>query len=529
MSAQECSNRTGRVLIEMVDARVVTACGRVLFDGMNLRLGRDRVAVTGRNGVGKSTSLALLAGDLEPQQGQIRYATKPYLVPQSCASEELDHQSLIRQLRTVLRGRHPLAVECIQAGLRSVGEPECATRLSNGELRKLLLIGAKASCAEVLLLDEPSEDLDDQGVAWLVSWTSEWRGGLVVVSHDRRLLECFQHFFFVKESGGRLFSGRFAEFERVMGESHRTKDQRYARCLHRLAEAEERSLHLARRKARKKRYGRCSELDRATPRVRLNQKRDYAQKSHGRVAQVREARLTVLREWSQAMRRALHVDLSLNLAVPVPPMTSTEPPVVSRDLSVTVDGRYLFEGLNLTLQRERVGVIGPNGAGKTTLLESLLGRRIPTTGSVRCDLARIGYVAQDAVDWCRDDSLLAILCAMRGIGRDSPNEVASLLANFKFPIGLAARPLASLSPGERGRAALICLFARTPIIELLVLDEPTFSLDLAGRCSLVKTLCRWQARACGGQSRSVFSFGNRHRPIHRTQARLIKSELQGVG
>jgi len=141
------------------------------------------------------------------------------------------------------------------------------------------------------------------------------------------------------------------------------------------------------------------------------------------------------------------------------------------------------------VRRERVAIVGPNGAGKTTLLEIALGRRAPAGGSASRDLSRIGSIAQGAADWMLDESLLSRLRV-----EDpslSPDDAARLVAAHKLPLALGARPIRSLSPGERARAALVCLFRRAPPVEVLVLDEPTYSLDLLGRRAMIAALLAW--------------------------------------
>jgi ATPase subunit of ABC transporter with duplicated ATPase domains len=443
-------------LLELSDLTIVTPAGRPLFDGIRMRVGRERVALVGRNGVGKSTLLAVLAGDAEPHAGRVRTRSKPHYVPQAVGS-------LPERIR--------------------------AMALSHGEQRKLALLDAARSDADILLLDEPTEDLDDASVSWLRGWLREWPGCLVVASHDRRLLADFEHFFVASESGCRYFSGTATALEAELEREHRETEQRYERNLRRLVEHEEHTLHVARRKARKKRYGRCSELDRATPRVRLNQKRDHAQVSHGRLAKVREQRLDAIREWSKSTRRALGVNLSIELLVPTLPAGAGADVLVVRDVSARSDDRCLFESLDLQVRRERVAVVGPNGAGKTTLLEIMLGRRAPATGSVFRDPSKIGSIAQGAADWMLDDTLLSRL--HREEPSLSPEDVAQMLVAHKFPLALGDRPLRSLSPGERARAALICLFRRAPPVEVLVLDEPTYSLDLVGQRAMTEALRAW--------------------------------------
>ena len=435
-------------LLELSAVSISAPGGRPLFAHLDLRIEREHVALVGRNGVGKSTLLAVLAGTTEADAGRVLSRGRRHFVAQ--ADERTEPSSL-------------------------------------GELRRAALGRARHSGAEILLLDEPSEHLDDSAVAWLRAWLDDWRGCLIVASHDRRLLADFRHFFIVNESGCRYFSGTLAELDAELMREHCESEQRYVRNLQRLAAEEAHTLHVARRKARKKRHGRTSELDRANPKILLNQKRDHAQVSHGRLAKLREARLSSLREWTQSTRRALNVSLSLELPVPTLP-TEIDPDLLTlRGVGASVGARRLFESLELRLGRERVAVVGPNGAGKSTLLEVMLGRRRPSAGCAERKLVKIGYIEQGGANWLLEESLLTQL-NLSGV---SPEACAQLLIGHKFPLALGQRPLRTLSPGERARAALICLFARTPAPELLILDEPTFSLDLLGQRALTQALRAW--------------------------------------
>jgi ATPase subunit of ABC transporter with duplicated ATPase domains len=441
--------------------------------------------------VGKSTLLAVLAGEIEPQKGQVRLRSRPCRVPQALG----------------------------------------AAPVSEGERRRLALLAAQRSGAEILLLDEPTEGLDDEAIAWLRGWLSQWPGCVVVASHDRRLLADFASFFVASESGCRAFEGTLDALEAELERDHREVEQRYAASLRRLAEQEAHTLHVARRKARKKRYGRCSELDRRTPRVRLNQKRDHAQVSHGRLAAIREQRLDEARTWSKATRRALAVTLPLPLRVPTLPEDRGADVLVLEGVSARAGERSLFAAIDLRLRRERVAVVGANGAGKTTLLEIALGRRRPSSGSAWCDAGRIGSIAQGGADWRTEASLVALLA-----GADpslSPADAAEILAAHRFPLALAERPLRSLSPGERARAALICLFRRSPAPEVLILDEPTYCLDLVGQRALRDALRAWPGGllvaahdrdflAAIGVDRTS-SWGERRLPVVETRVALLTS------
>ena len=135
-------------------------------------------------------------------------------------------------------------------------------------------------------------------------------------------------------------------------------------------------------------------------------------------------------------------------------------------------------------------MVGPNGSGKTSLVELALLQREPTQGSVQSDLSKIGVIEQGAANWMLEDSLLTVLQWQSAAS--SSEVIASWLHAHRFPFALAERPLASLSAGERTRAALIGLCHRDPPVQVLVLDEPTHSLDLLGVNSLEIVLRQWR-------------------------------------
>jgi ATPase subunit of ABC transporter with duplicated ATPase domains len=387
----------------LANATITAPGGRVLFAELTMQLARgERVALVGRNGVGKSTLLAHVAE-----------SARAWLVPQTLHGD-----------------------------------------MSPGELRREALAAAARAAPDILLLDEPTSDLDDDAVAWLRAWLRRFPGCVLVASHDRRLLADFHDFFIASEAGSRAFAGTLEELDAEIDREHAKAEARYAAKLRELAAVEERVLDVARRRGRKKRYGRCREIDRATPRSRLNAKRSQAQVTHGKQAKMREKRLDAARSVSLAMRRALDPSLALELTVPDVPMEAG-------------------------IARERVAIVGPNGAGKTTLLDAIL-------GSVR-DPARIGSIAQGATDYMLEDSLLERLATTMSL-----DDAIALLVAHRFPIALAERPLASLSPGERTRAALITIFHRSPAPDVLVLDEPTYSLDLLGQRAMTKALAAYR-------------------------------------
>lgn len=430
----------------LIDARGLdldTPEGRPLVRELSVQLGRERVALVGRNGVGKSTLLRVLAGEARPTRGTVRRRGRLVWVPQD------------------------------------LSQP---TARSPGERRQLALATAFRSGADLLLLDEPTEDLDAAGREALFRAVEGWRGGLVVVSHDRQLLDHIGAYFVMEEAGCHLVTGTVADLRDARREAEVRRERAYVRALRNLAREEDKHERVAQRRARKKAVGRIHELDRNQARIRLNARRSSAQISQAKVRLGAEARRDARRGLVRAMRRALEVQLPLSDVVPEP----GDGPLVAHGLHVWAGGQPILDGVDLTIDGSRVALVGPNGAGKTTVLETLVGQRPPHGGWVRADPLTLGWIAQGGENWRRDESLVDQLA--RYVDADG---IAARLTAHRFPLAMARRAMASLSPGERTRAALIALFER-PRLSCLVLDEPTRCLDLVGAEALAEALRGWR-------------------------------------
>lgn len=428
--------------------------GRTLFRDLGLVLERgDRVALIGRNGVGKSSLLRALSGWAAPDLGEVLCHGRRAFVPQGLDAD---------------------------AAVHLPGSP--------GEQRRRRLRRALDTQADLLLLDEPTHDLDQQARDWLRGELRRWRNGLIVVSHDRGLLRDFNDFFLAAENGCRHFHGEFDALLAMLAQEQADRERAYVSQLGRLDAEEHRQFRVRQRRERKKNVGRVRELKRCPNKALLNSKRSYAQEKQAKRNLIQEARIEAARQWAAIARRSLAVELPLSAVLPRPALTPDRPVVRAHLLSASSGQRVLFDGLSLEIGTQRLAIVGPNGAGKTTLLELLVGARRPDAGRVSSDPARIGYVAQNAANYGLEESLLELLLLDSAV---TPEHAATCMRAHRFPLALAQRPLHSLSPGERLRAALIGILQRTPTPDLLVLDEPTSHLDLLGQAALQELLQQW--------------------------------------
>jgi ATP-binding cassette subfamily F protein uup len=415
--------------------------------GLSVATG-DRVCLVGRNGSGKSTLLRIAAGLVEADAGRrfaqpgatIRYlpqepdlsgfaTTLGYVEAGLIGDADADHH----------RARYLLQ----QLGLSGDEDP---TTLSGGEARRAALARTLAPSPDILLLDEPTNHLDLPGIEWLERELAAMRAGIVVISHDRRLLERLSRTTVWLDRGlTRTLDQGFAAFEPW-------RDV--------VLEQEELERHKLGRKIAMEedwlRYG-------VTARRKRNQKR--LADLHGLRKRRKEQRAAV----GRVRLEAATAELSGRLVM------------VAERVAKSFGDRLIVRDFSTRILRgDRVGVVGANGSGKTTLLNLLTGALAPDAGEVRLGAG----LAQVTLDQRRDsldptETLSRALTGGRGdtvtVG-GQVRHVVSYMKDFLFGPEQANTPVGVLSGGERGRLMLAQAFARPS--NLLVLDEPTNDLDL---------------------------------------------------
>src|SRR5271166_2983648 len=433
-------------LIQLKDIRL-TFGGTPLLSGVELAVSpMERVCLICRNGSGKSTLLKIMAGLVEPDAGT-RFvqpgATVRYL-PQE--PDFGDHKTTLAYVEAGLGpGDDHYAARYLleQLGLKGGEDPAL---LSGGEARRAALARVLAPSPDILLLDEPTNHLDLPGIEWLERELNGMRSGIVLISHDRRLLERFSRSTVWLDRGiTRALDEGFSAFE-PWRDALLEQEESEHRKLGRKIAMEEDWL----------RYG-------VTARRTRNQRR--------------LAELHALRRKRKEQRAAPGI-VRLGTAQAD---SSGRLVVVAQDISKSYGGRLIVRHFSTRILRgDRVGIVGPNGAGKTTLLNLLTGALVPDAGEVRLGT----NLAQVTLDQRREalDPEQSLTEALTGGGGDTvtvagqSRHVIGYMKDFLFRPEQARTPIGVLSGGERARLTLARAFGRPS--NLLVLDEPTNDVDL---------------------------------------------------
>jgi ATPase subunit of ABC transporter with duplicated ATPase domains len=492
---------------------------RTLFEGLDLTVAPgDVIGVVGANGAGKSTLLRILAGDMDPLDGTVSIAPADAFVgwlpqehqrtpgetvaayiarrtgctaatvameqaaeflaapdptpaqpdPAEVYSAALDHW--LAAGAADLDERVPAVLA--ELGLNSDAvQPDSTqmTALSGGQAARVGLAALMLSRFDVVLLDEPTNDLDLDGLARLEGFVADLRGGVVLVSHDREFLaRCVTRVLELDlaQNTTTVFGGGYHSYleEREVNRRHRRE------AYEEFADKKADLVARARTQREWSSQGVRNAIRKApdNDKIRRRAATESSEKQAQKVRQM-ESRIARLEEVAEPRK-----EWTLQFTIGAAPRSSSV--VATLDEAIVRQRDFVLGPVSLQVDAgERIGITGPNGAGKSTLLRLLLGRQEPDEG--RASLG--ANVAVGEIDQARAE--------FSGVGRliDSfeqrvptwtTADVRTLLAKFGLRAGHVERSVEELSPGERTRAGLALLQARGT--NVLVLDEPTNHLDL---------------------------------------------------
>ena len=483
--------------------------GRTLFSELSEQFDGRPTGLVGRNGIGKSVLARILGGELAPSAGRcVRSGSVHYLSQQAAHAVQtsvaglagvqpvLDALQRIEAGSTAAQdfddvGEHwnmpqRLRQELERNGLGHLQADTPASTLSGGEAMRVALIGAMLSDADYLILDEPSNHLDRPNRLALIAQLQRWQRGLLVVSHDRQLLEGMARIVELSSLGLRSYGGGYSFYAQCKAQERENALQQLdQRKLER--KREEQSLRAQReRQERRQARGNRQASDANQARILLGRQKERSQASAGRLrlqqAATREALDARVRDAAQQVEDDAAIVL---LALPVSQAAQRRVaeleevdlpfvPAATRRISLVLTGQ------------QRVGVVGPNGCGKSTLLKLLAGQLQPRAG--RCAVhVESAYLDQQLAGLLPQRSAIEQLLSANHTAGEAT--LRTRLALLDLDAQKVTAPSGLLSGGERLKAALACTLYADPPAQLLLFDEPSNHLDLPS-VQAVETMLR---------------------------------------
>ncbi|HEY6259403.1 MAG TPA: ABC-F family ATP-binding cassette domain-containing protein [Xanthobacteraceae bacterium] len=467
----------------VIDDLAVRVAGRLLIEGASAHIPTGaRVGFVGRNGTGKTTLFRVIAGEMAPEHGQIQHTSRASI--ERLAQEAPDGpESLLEVVLKADRERNDLMAEAerateadriaeIQTRLADIGAHSAPARaaeilaglgfshadqqrpsseFSGGWRMRLALAAVLFAKPDLLLLDEPTNYLDLEGTLWLQAHLARYPRTVIIISHDRDLLDHAVNWIMHLEGGKlTLYRGGYSAFERQRRE----------------------------RQALDRKLAKQQESERA--RLMAFVERFRAKATKARQAQSRLKLLAKLEPTAAFIAQEV-----LPITFP-PPAKPLSPPIIAlEDVAVGYEaGRPVLRRLNLRIDDDdRIALVGANGNGKSTLVKLLSGRLKPMTGrATRADKLDIAYFAQHQLDELAPDA-----SAYDHLRRLMPDQAEAKVRARAGAIGFAGEkadtPAGQLSGGERAR--LLLGLATHAGAHLIVLDEPTNHLDIDSRAALI--------------------------------------------
>jgi ATP-binding cassette subfamily F protein 3 len=468
-----------------INAITVRLGGRLILDRATAALPPgSRVGLIGRNGAGKSTLMRVVAGLLEADEGSAelpRAARIGYIAQEAPAGAATPFETVLAAdteraalLHEAEVNHDPLRLCEIHERLNAIGAqaaPARAARIlvglgfdeaaqqrpldsfSGGWRMRVALAALLFSAPDLLLLDEPSNHLDLEATLWLESFLRSYRATMLIVSHERDLLNnVVDHILHLQGGKVTLYAGGYDAFERQYAE--------------RLAQLE------------------SARANQATQRARLQ---DYIARNSARASTAKQAQSRVKALARMKPIAAVAEDPSLSFDFPSPP--EMKPPLVTLDMAAVgyAPGKPVLSRLNLRLDPDdRIALLGRNGNGKTTLARLLAAQLPPMEGGMNAaGKLRVGYFTQYQVEELdHDDTPLVHMSRL--MPKATPAAVRAQLGRFGFSGDKATMQVGKMSGGERARLALALITREAP--HMLILDEPTNHLDVDSREALVQAL-----------------------------------------
>ena len=420
---------------------------RQLLDDVNFYLNEgDKVGVIGINGTGKSTFLKVLSGVTEPDGGTISRNpnVQVSLLPQNPAMEE--SATVLEQvfLHFPAEFRELNEYEA-KAMLNRLGITDFAQKvgtLSGGQRKRVALAAALIHPADVLILDEPTNHLDSEMVAWLEDWLRRFKGGLVMVTHDRYFLER------VVNHITELSQGKLYHYEANYSKYLELREQRAE-----MVEASERKRQSI-----------------------LRVEREWIMR--GCKARTTKSKERIQRYEALLNQEAPETDEAVQMAAASSRLGKKI--IELRDVSKAFDGRPIVSRFSYNLLRgDRIGIVGRNGAGKSTLLHLMAGELAPDSGTVEMGATvKIGHFSQEGRELDLNQRVYDFIHDIADEVRTDEGTFSAnqMMERFLFPGDLQSVPIGRLSGGERRRLYLLSVLMEAP--NVLLLDEPTNDLDV---------------------------------------------------
>lgn len=477
--------------------------GNLLFNTINLTVQSHTIsALAGSNGIGKSTLLKIIAREIQPLEGSVTVKGDVYCVPQMFGN--FDHLSVAECLKIdkklnalqkiisgevgeeyfeILNDDWDIEERCRNAlnywKLEDLELSQKLESLSGGQKTKVFLAGIQINQPDIIILDEPTNHLDLEGRNLLYDFIEKTNSTVVIVSHDRILLNLVDTIFELSNQGISTYGGNYdfyTEQKKIEQEALQNDIHAKERALKKAKEKERETIE---RKQKLDARGKQKQEKSGVARIMMNTLRNNAEKNTSKLKDVHAEKISGISGNLRDLRSSLKNSDQMKVNFNDSNLHSGKILISAEDINFTYGNENLWKD-NISLEirsGDRISIKGSNGSGKTTLIKLLLGSLNPSEGKIKRSEFNTIYVDQEYSLIGQEISVYEFVQQFND-GAMQESEVKTLLSRFLFGKETWDKKCGVLSGGERLRLLLCALSISSKAPDMIILDEPTNNLDL---------------------------------------------------
>lgn len=487
----------------------------ILFQNISFSISSgEKCAIIGNNGIGKSTLLKIISGLIAPASGSVSCDDTPYMIPQhfgqfndTTVGEALGVASKIHALSAILDGcgteedftllndewdiQERISDAFAHWDIDYVTPDMMMSSLSGGEKTKVFLAGLDIHHPSIVLMDEPTNHLDTKGRTLLYEFIHRTNSTIIVVSHDRTLLNMLSATYEMSPAGMRFYPMSYREYKETVDAAVAAKVARLQNQQKELAKAERLAHKTMERQQKHASRGEKQSAKQCVARIAMGNLRNRSEASTSRLNKAQQEKLQDMHQELNEIRKSISESTTMKINIGNSNLPDRKRLVEATDVTYRYDGRECLwqdAPLNLSIYSgERIWLQGDNGSGKSTLLKLVTGILRPADGEIwRSYPLNILYLDQG---YSCIDGEKTVYGLLEACNTNKPeHELKMLLNRFQFPAPTWDKKCASLSGGERMKLALCRLLILDNVPDMIIADEPTNNIDISSMDILAETL-----------------------------------------
>jgi ATPase subunit of ABC transporter with duplicated ATPase domains len=482
-----------------------------ILRNISLSLGQEKTGLVGSNGVGKTTLIRLLVGELQPQIGSIYVGGKIGYLPQNFVANKEDTIAAVLGIEQKLSALEKInSGSAAQIDFEIVGDDwdvqekakialskvnlshldlsRKIKNLSGGETTRLFFARLLLSNPDFLILDEPTNNLDQESRLALYESINSFDGGVLVVSHDRKLLSFMNQIIELSSLGTKIYGGNFEDYveQKSIEQEALAQDlvdaQKFLRKTKKVVQETKEKYEKRVSMGNKERH------EGSQPKMVLDYHKGRAEVTKSKLEARTDKQIDTAKDKLNLAKSKIEQKDFLDFDLEATRVHNSKIVVDIKNLTFAYPGcNPIIKDLNLTIVGpKRIALVGQNGSGKTTLLKLIMGQLTPTAGSIKVGVEYFVYLDQNLSILDPKQTILENFKRLNPIVKETDCRLR--LATFLFSHDAVGKNVEVLSGGEKMRVALACIFMSDTPPQLVILDEPTNNMDLESIASMEKAL-----------------------------------------